>query len=64
MYKNAFYLKDSYTGENTIIHVDIYGVSTNVPMDNSNPDYRNMMKLVEENKLTIAPAEETPKENK
>ena len=54
MYENAFYIKNSYTGENTIIHVDIYGVKTNVPMDDANPHYTNMMKLVKEGKLTIA----------
>ena len=58
MYENARYQKD-YSGANIGISVDINGVTSFVPLNPDNTDYINIMKLVEEGKLVIAPAEET-----
>jgi len=53
MYTNA-----QYSGNPTIsIRVDINGVNSFVPLDPANTDYANIMQLVAEGKLTIAPAE-------
>jgi hypothetical protein len=41
------------------IQVDIDGVSTFVPVDPENTDYRNIMQLVDEGKLIITPPEVT-----
>lgn len=56
MYKNAQYVSD-YNGAIVGILVDINGVQTIVPISESNTDYQNIMTLVAEGKLTIAPAE-------
>mgnify|MGYP006279037859 CR=1 FL=1 len=56
MYKNAKYAKDA-SGENTSILVEINGLKSVVPIDANNTDYANIMQLVAEGKLTIAPAE-------
>lgn len=54
MYTNA-----QYFGNSTIsIRVDINGATSFVPLDPANTDYANIMKLVDEGKLTIAPADE------
>ena len=56
MYSNAQY----YNGINNQpagIRVDINGVTSFVPLDEANSDYANLMALVAEGKLTIAPAE-------
>lgn len=54
MYTNAH-----YSGRPaTCIRVDINGVTSFVPLDPANTDYANIMKLVDEGKLTIAPADE------
>jgi hypothetical protein len=50
MYSNA-----QYSG--SCIRVDINGVTSFVPLDPANTDYQNIMALVAEGKLTIAPAE-------
>jgi hypothetical protein len=55
-YTNAQYI--AYQGVNTGIRCDINGVTSFVPLDPANTDYANIMKLVEDNKLTIAPAED------
>jgi hypothetical protein len=56
-YANAIYVK-SFTGnEITGIFVDINGVPWTVPICPGNTDYDNMMLLVSEGKLVIAPAE-------
>ena len=55
MYTNAQYV--AFGGVNTMIRVDINGVTSFVPLDPANTDYANLMLLVEEGKLTIAPAE-------
>ena len=57
MYKNAQYIRDSVSQEIDGIRVDINGVTSFVPLDPANTDYQNIMKLVAEGKLTIAPAE-------
>jgi hypothetical protein len=66
MYSNAKYLTelcDQPDGKKIVktvaINVDINGSKYLVPLDYSNTDYANIMKLVEEGKLVIAPAEET-----
>jgi hypothetical protein len=56
MYTNAQYM--AVNGVNNAIRVDINGVTSFVPLDPANTDYANIMALVEEGKLTIAPADE------
>ena len=56
MYTNAQYY-NSATAAPAGIRVDINGVTSWVPIDPENTDYANMMQLVAEGKLTIAPAE-------
>jgi hypothetical protein len=58
MYNNTQYVKDM-SGSINGIRVDINGITSFVPLDPANADYANIMKLVEEGKLVIAPAEET-----
>lgn len=58
MYSNAQYVKNALTGEVDGIRVDINGITSFVPLDPANTDYQNIMKLVEDGELTIAPAEE------
>jgi hypothetical protein len=57
MYENAKYIRDPMTGENYAIQVDINGQPSQVPLDPANTDYANMMQLVAEGKLVIAPAD-------
>ena len=56
MYTNAQYI--AFNGTNTGIRCDINGVTSFVPIDPANTDYANIMQLVAEGKLTIAPAED------
>ena len=56
MYDNAKYIK-APSGEVSSILVEINGVISSVPLDPANTDYQNIMQLVAEGKLTIAPAE-------
>lgn len=56
MYTNAQYINDLF-GSASAIRVDINGVTSFVPLDPANTDYANIMKLVSEGKLTIAPAD-------
>ena len=56
MYSNAQYEKD-LSGNLVNIRVDINGVTSFVPLDPANTDYANIMALVAEGQLTIAPAE-------
>jgi sugar lactone lactonase YvrE len=56
-YTNAQYLKNPLTGTVDGISVDIDGVLWVVPIDPENTDYANMMVLVAEGKLVIAPAD-------
>ena len=57
MYTNAQYANRPYSTEKTGIRCDINGVTSFVPLDPANTDYANIMQLVAEGKLTIAPAE-------
>ena len=56
MYTNAQYYNDP-AGKQAGIRCDINGVTSFVPLDENNTDYANIMQLVAEGKLTIAPAE-------
>jgi len=56
MYTNAQYIAPY--GVNTSIRVDINGVTSFVPIDPDNTDYVNIMALVADGELTIAPADE------
>ena len=55
-YTNAQYVKNPMTGTVDSISVDISGVLWAVPCVPGNTDYDNMMVLVAEGKLVIAPA--------
>ena len=55
-YANAMYIKSTPGNDITGISVDIDGVPSFVPIDPANTDYANMMVLVAEGKLVIAPA--------
>jgi hypothetical protein len=57
MHTNAQYYNGTY-GQLAGIRCDINGVTSFIPLDPANTDYANIMKLVEDNKLTIAPAED------
>jgi hypothetical protein len=57
LYTNAQYVKNPFTRDVNGISVDINGVPSFVPIDPANTDYANMMVLVAEGKLVIAPAE-------
>jgi hypothetical protein len=50
------YIKSTPGNDITGISVDIDGVPSFVPIDPANTDYANMMVLVAEGKLVIAPA--------
>jgi hypothetical protein len=54
MYTNAQYITEN--GVNTIISVEINGVSSFVPLNETNSDYAAIMQLVADGKLTIAEA--------
>jgi hypothetical protein len=56
-YANAIYVKSFPGNEITGISVDIDGVLSFVPIDPANTDYANMMVLVSEGQLVIAPPE-------
>jgi hypothetical protein len=59
MYSNAQYYNNTLTGQSPAgIRCDIGGVTSYVPIDPANTDYKNIMALVEKGQLTIAPAEE------
>ena len=60
-YTNAQYVKGPLTGTVDTISVDINGVPWTVPCVPGNTDYDNMMQLVSEGELVIAPAEGQPK---
>lgn len=54
-YSNAQYVI-GYGGSITTLRCDINGVTSFVPIDQSNTDYVNIMALVAAGELTIAPA--------
>ncbi len=57
MYDAAKYIKNPITGENCGIFVLINGKECVVPLDPANTDYSNIMRLVSEGYLMIAPAD-------
>lgn len=63
MYENPQYCIDVVTKENVCIRVSINGIISLVPLDEQNRDYVTIMKLVEEGKLTIQPAEDINNQN-
>ena len=59
MYTNAQYYNDTLNSQlPASIRCDIGGVTSYVPIDPANTDYKSIMALVEKGELTIAPAEE------
>jgi len=58
-YTNAKYVSGIFGQEPSTIQVDINGVLSFVPMADDNTDYQNIMILVAEGKLVIAPADGT-----
>jgi len=56
MYSNAKYIKTM--GQNVVIEVQFNNDIICVPIYDENPVYQEIMQLVEEGKLTIAPADE------
>jgi hypothetical protein len=54
-YTNAQYI--AVNGVNNEIRVDINGVTSFVPLDPANTDYQNLLRLQEEGKIVIAPAD-------
>lgn len=56
MYINAQYYNDP-SGSPAGIRCDIAGMASFVPLDPANSDYANIIALVAEGKLVIAPAE-------
>lgn len=56
-YENAQYQISPISGQKSSISVLIDGLNSSVPIDEQNTDYQNIMTLVAEGKLTIAPAE-------
>ena len=56
MYSNAQYY-NGLDGKQAGIRVEINGVTSFVPLDPANSDYAAIIKLQEEGKLTIAPAD-------
>ena len=58
MYSNARYVKN-LAGEIGCISVEVNGVLSFVPLDEKNTDYANIMQLVADGSLTIAPPNET-----
>jgi hypothetical protein len=55
MYSNAQYV--SFNSNIVSIRCDINGVTSFVPIDPANVDYSNIVQLVADGKLTIAPVE-------
>jgi hypothetical protein len=57
MYTNVQYYNGPITGNGPVgIRCDINGIESFVPLDPANTDYIKIMALVQEGKLTIAPA--------
>ena len=56
IYTNAKYQKHDNASDNTGIRVSIDGIPSIVPISVGNRHYDEIMKLVEEGKLTIAAA--------
>jgi hypothetical protein len=58
MYTSAQYI--ALNGVNTMIRCDIGGVTSYVPLDPANTDYKNIMALVAAGELVIADASPAP----
>jgi len=56
MYTNAEYQQNPW-GQPEVIRIDINGVTSFVRIGDDNPIYLEIMQLVAEGKLTLAPAE-------
>ena len=57
MYSNAQWIDEN--AQHVMIRISINRITSFVPLDPANTDYQNIMKLVDEGELVIAPAEET-----
>jgi hypothetical protein len=55
MYTNAQYV-NGMDGKPSCINAQVGDLFISIPLDPANTDYQNIMKLVAEGKLTIAPA--------
>lgn len=55
MYTNAQWIDEN--GQHVCIRCDINGVTSFVPLDPANTDYQNLLRLQEEGKIVIAPAD-------
>lgn len=55
MYTNAQWIDEN--SQHVAIRCNINNVTSFVPLDLANTDYQNIMKLVEEGKLVIQPAD-------
>jgi hypothetical protein len=59
MIERAFYMSDNLSNQIAAICVTYSdGKLVGIPLDPANTDYQNIMKLVEDGELIIAPAEE------
>ena len=56
MYTNAQHI-NGLNNQTTSIQVNIAGATSFVPLDPANTDYQNIMQLVADGELVIAPAE-------
>lgn len=56
--KTVRYVSNPFTGENYGIEVKSDTSTSLVPLDPANTDYQQIMALVQDGELTIAPAEE------
>ena len=56
MYENAQYYNDPFNNP-AGIRVDIYGITSFVPLDPANTDYQRIMELVDSGQLVIDPQE-------
>ena len=56
MYSNAQWIDEN--AQHVMIRISINRITSFVPLDPANTDYQNIMKLVEEGGLVIAPADE------
>ena len=55
--KNAKYYKDAILDKNICIQADVDGNEINIPMDENNRHYAEILKQVKEGTLTIKDAE-------